>query len=56
MQQSLVKPYVVYGCDFHHGIPLAEMDEMLFVFWLFWLFGVFHCFGFFLTVSEIIDQ
>lgn len=52
MQQSLVKPYVFYGCDFHHGIPLAEMDEMLFVFWLvvlvvwgfslFWVF--FNCF------------
>lgn len=35
MQQSFIKPYVVYECDFHHGIPLAEMDEMLLFFLLF---------------------
>ena len=32
---------MVYECDFHNGIPLAEMDEMLF--------------GFF-TVSEVTDK
>lgn len=45
MQHSLIKPYVVYGYNFHHGIPLAEMEEML-----------FYCLIYFFTVSEVTDQ